>query len=202
LEKPPHGPATLFAVPEAARSRTSDVLLALIERARQPDVTLRTLTDRLGDRTFGMLLILVAMFNLIPFISLFAGLLITVLGVQMALGMRRARLPKSILDRQLPPERVRQALAVFEPRVRAMERFVRPRWRFTEAPIVDRCNGLVIALLGLVVAIPFPFTNLGPALVVVIMGLGLMERDGLVQLGAAAVGLAGVALLLTLFLGG
>ncbi len=179
---------SIFTVPPQQRSRTSDVLLAMADQAREGPITLRSMTDRLGDRTFGVMLVMISAFNVIPIISMVAGPLVSVLGIQMFLGMKRARLPAAILDRELPPERVEAALRAMEPRVRAIERYVRPRWHFTEAPIVDRLNGLIIAVLGLVIAIPLPFTNIGPALVVIVMGLGLLERDGLVQVIAAGFG--------------
>ena len=187
-----NGAPTLFTVPDQPRTRTSDVLLSLIHSSNQPNVTLRRLTERLGDRTFGMLLVLVAIFSVIPFVSLIAGLLVTILGLQMAVGLPSAWLPKSILDWQLPSDRVRTALLAFESKVLTIERYVRPRWLFTEAPIVDRINGLIITILGMVITLPIPFTNIGPALVVILLGLGLMERDGLVQLSAACMGLTAV----------
>lgn len=186
--KEPH--QALFEVPSQPRTRTSDVLLALAERSSQSKgVTLRNLTERLGDRTFGMLLVLFSIFNIIPFVSLFAGLFVVSLGLQMAVGMSQAWLPAFILDRTLPADRVRTAILAFEPKVRAIERYVRPRWKFSEAPIFDRINGLIIALLGMIIMIPLPLTNLGPALVVVVMGLGVMERDGLLQVCASVIGL-------------
>ena len=180
---------TIFTVPEAHRTRTSDVLLSLIERSRSAPVTLRILTDRMGDRTFGMLLILVSIFNVIPFVSSLAGLVIVCLGIQMSIGRTTVWLPSMILDRQLHNESVAIALEAFEPRVRAIERYLRPRLPFTEAYIVDRINGLLITILGAIITLPIPFTNLGPAVVVVVMGLGLLERDGLVQICAAALGI-------------
>lgn len=194
----PEAPPPLFTVPPEPRARTSDVILALAERAKLPDVTIRTLSERLGDRTFGMLLVLVAIFNVVPFVSALAGLLVVSLGLQMSFGMRRAWLPRWVLDHQLPAEKVRAALLVFEPKVRAIERYVRPRWQFTEAPIVDRMNGLVIALLGVIIALPVPFANMVPAIVVIVMGLGLMERDGVVQVFAACAGLLAVTGLISL----
>ena len=168
-------------------------MLSLANRAQEPNLTLRTLTERLGDRTFGMLLVLVAILSAVPVVSMIAGALVALLGLQMAAGMTRAWLPRSILDRQLPGETVRVALLAFEPKVRAAERLVRPRWQFTEAPIVDRINGLIIALLGIIIALPIPLTNIGPAFVVIFMGIGLMERDGLVQLSAVVLALAATA---------
>lgn len=180
---------TLFTIPDKPRARTSEILLTFIENTDQSGVTLSSLTERLGDRTFGMLLVLVAIFNVIPFVSLFAGLLVATLGAQMAVGLDKAWLPKSILDWQLPPDKVRTALRAFEPKVRAIERYVRPRWQFTEAPIVERINGLIITLLGVITALPIPLANFIPALIVIMLGIGIMERDGCVQSCAATMGL-------------
>ncbi|TNC81384.1 MAG: ABC transporter permease [Oleiphilus sp.] len=195
-------PAPLFSVPNETRSRTSEVLRSLAERSDHANVSLRTLTEGLGDRSFGMLLILIAVFNVLPLISIISGLLVIALGAQMALGLRQARLPRFILDRQLPPDKVKSALLSVAPRVRKIERYIRPRWHFTEAPIVDRINGIVLALLGCIIAIPLPLTNLAPAAIVIMMGMGLLERDGLVQVIAAALGLAAIVTILTLFTAG
>jgi hypothetical protein len=48
MESKPESPA-LFAVPSQSRSRTSEVLRAIVGRINGESVTLRTLTDRLGD---------------------------------------------------------------------------------------------------------------------------------------------------------
>lgn len=185
----PQDPHSLFDVPHERRTRTSDVILALAEQASQSTITLRSLTQRFGDRTFGLFLVLMAIFSIVPFVSLFAGLIIIVLGLQMVAGRRRAWLPDWILDRAMPAAAVKKALLTFEPKVRSIERYIRPRWRFTEAPIVDRLNGSIVAVLGVIIAIPVPLANLAPALVVIFMGLGLLERDGLVQMVALLLGL-------------
>ena len=195
MNNEPAADPSLFSIPEKPRSRTSDVLLEMVEQTKQGKVTLRGLTHRLGDRTFGMLLILLAVFNLVPLVSIFVGLLIFVLGIQMLFGMPEPKLPSFILDRELAGDKVRFALEKFEPKVRKFENYIRPRWHFTEAAIIDRINGLIIAALGLFITLPFPFTNLPPALVLIVMGLGLMERDGLVQLLAATSGISAIVLL-------
>ncbi|EGQ8174229.1 exopolysaccharide biosynthesis protein [Vibrio vulnificus] len=183
---------TLFAVPENQRSRTSDVIVELINQAQSPGITLRNLTDRLGDRTFGMLLMLIALFNVLPLVSIIGGILIATLGVQMILGRRKAWLPSVILDRELPNEKVQAILRTFEPKVRKLEQYIYPRIQYMEAPVVDQVNGCIILLLGLLISLPFPFTNIAPAFVVMIMGLGLMERDGLLQIGSFLLGMLSI----------
>ncbi len=178
----------IFSVPEQPRRRTSYVLAGLADRCKDDTVTLRRLMDGLGDRTYGIALILLAAFNVIPFVSMFSGLLVSLVGLQMVLGLKRLHLPRRVLDYPLPAVRVRAALTLFSDKVLRLEQWIRPRWQFTEAPVVDRVNGLVVSLLGLVITLPIPFANLGPALVVVVMALGLLERDGVVQIAALMVG--------------
>ncbi|MCG6305470.1 exopolysaccharide biosynthesis protein, partial [Vibrio vulnificus] len=163
-----------------------------IKQAQSPGITLRNLTDRLGDRTFGMLLMLIALFNVLPLVSIIGGILIATLGLQMILGRRKAWLPSVILDRELPNDKVQAILRTFEPKVRKLEQYIYPRIQYMEAPVVDQVNGCIILLLGLLISLPFPFTNIAPAFVVMIMGLGLMERDGLLQIGSFLLGMLSI----------
>jgi hypothetical protein len=178
----------IFIAPEQHRRRTSDVLAYLASKCTENTVTLRYLMNGLGDRTFGIALIILAAFNIIPFISIFSGLLVAAVGVQILLGRSQLYLPDKMLDHPLLAERVHSTLIMFSKKVCRLERFIRPRWHFTEAPIVDRFNGVVVVLLGIIIALPIPFVNTGPALVIIIMALGLLERDGVVQILATIIG--------------
>jgi hypothetical protein len=65
---------------------------------------------------------------------------------------------------------------------RRLEGVVRPRLTFLHAgPGMARLVGLGVALagLGLMLPLPIPFSNALPAWAVVLLALGLMERDGL-----------------------
>ena len=188
----------IFIAPEERRRRTSDVLVDLANRCSEKTVTLRDLMNGLGDRTYGVALIILAAFNIIPFVSTFSGLLVASIGIQLLLGFSRLYLPDRMLDHPLPAERVRSSLTVFSQKVMTLEKFIQPRWHFTEAPIVDRFNGMVIMLLGIVIALPIPFANFGPAFVLVIMALGLLERDGVVQVLAVVFGFSLMGVIYTL----
>jgi hypothetical protein len=189
---------SLFDVPAQPRRRSSDVLQDLLGQLGTEAITLRQLVEQLGDRTFGIVLVLMAVFNLIPVISIIAGLLVSLLGLQMVLGLNTAPLPRAVLDRPLNAAKVRTALAAIAPKVRWLERYVRPRWPISEAPIVARLNGIAIMLLGLVITLPVPLINIVPALIVVMMGVALLERDGLLQ--AIAAGLTLLVLVVMLLM--
>ena len=65
---------------------------------------------------------------------------------------------------------------------RQLEKFVRPRLAFLYAgPGMLRLIGLgiVIAGLGLMLPLPIPFSNNIPAWAVVLLAIGMMEKDGL-----------------------
>ena len=67
----------------AARIPTSRVLGALLDEATAERVSLGWLMDRLGERSFGIILLLLAFLALMPGVSPIAGILLTVPAFQM-----------------------------------------------------------------------------------------------------------------------
>jgi hypothetical protein len=67
----------------ADRIPTSRVLRALLDEATAERVSLGWLMDRLGERSFGIILLLLAFLALIPGVSPIAGILLTVPALQM-----------------------------------------------------------------------------------------------------------------------
>jgi hypothetical protein len=91
-------------------------------------------------------------------------------------------LPRFVGQRRLPPERMGPLLASAARLARRLEGLVRPRLAFLHAgPGMARLAGLGVALagLGLMLPLPIPFSNALPAWAVVLLAMGLMERDGL-----------------------
>ncbi len=170
----------------------------LAAAAMQTPFTFGDMLHRLGDRTYGLLLVILASINIVPLLSMVAGPVIAGLGLQMALGISRPWFPRKLCALELPSPGTAEALLKAVPTITRLERFILPRWHFTEAPIVDRSLGLVVMALGMIITIPAPFTNLPPSVVLVLLGLGLVERDGRVQLLGLLLGLLTVGLLWTL----
>ena len=76
----------LFIPPPQRRSHTSAVLLEMISGELPAEISLGQLTARLGDRTFGMLLILAASLNVIPLANLILGPVIEERFIQIVTG--------------------------------------------------------------------------------------------------------------------
>ncbi len=149
-------------------------------------VTLGELVGTLSERGHALL----ALFFVVPFlqpiplpgISTVFGVAAGLVGVQMALG-RPPWLPRRLRERTLATSTVlkisRAAQALFS----RFERVIKPRGRFLHAhPGMRRLSGVVIAVAGLLLAVPLPVpvSNFLPALSVALVALGSLEEDGLV----------------------
>jgi len=172
---------TLIKPPPEPRRAVSVVLDELVSDHPHERIKLAEVVAKLGDRTFGLLLLLFSVLNLVPAINMLFGLVTALLGLQLLFGFDAPWLPKRILTIALPVSATDAVIDRIIPRVKWLERFIRPRWHWTEAPLVDNVIGLMVFGLGIVITIPVPLSNGLPALVTGLIGFGLAARDGLLQ---------------------
>jgi hypothetical protein len=167
-----------------SRSHLSTDLETLHARVKGKPLTLAELKHALKSRGSAMLLILLALpfcFVAIPGLSMPFGIAISLIGVCLAIG-REPWLPRFIMNRQLSTARSDQLLLGAIKIARRLEKFVRPRLSFLHAgPVMLRLIGCGIAIagVGLMLPLPIPFSNSIPAWAVVLLAVGMMEKDGL-----------------------
>ncbi|HET8727813.1 MAG TPA: exopolysaccharide biosynthesis protein [Alphaproteobacteria bacterium] len=177
--------------------RTSAMLDALVADGAPERVTVADLVDALSGRSFGALLLVLALPGLIPgppgFGGVF-GLMILFFGAQMTAGSRRPWLPKAIGNRSMARRDLRAMVGRAAPALRRLERVCRPRLIGVSAGWGERVIGLAIVVLAIALVMPIPFTNFFPAVSVVVIAAGFIERDGAVILGGLAAGLLACAI--------
>jgi hypothetical protein len=168
----------------SSQSQLSADLETLSARVKDKALTLAELMQALKGRGSAMLLILLALpfcFVAIPGLSMPFGIAICLIGGCLTIG-REPWLPRFIMQRRLSTVRSAQLLTGAINVARQLEKFVRPRFAFLHAgPGMLRLIGLgiVIASLGLMLPLPIPFSNSIPAWAVVLLAIGMMEKDGL-----------------------
>jgi hypothetical protein len=178
-------------------TRTSEILRNSIESRRGARVTVAELMGTLGDRGFGLLIVLLVLPNLIPGPTIPGYSLVFAVGIalvasQLARGFARPMLPNWCLRRSFDRARLDALLLRAMPYLRRFERFAHARpssWttRHTERWIGGLCIAVALAL-----AVPVPLGNTPPALSLLVLGLGLIERDSrLLTIGTVA-GIASV----------
>src|SRR2546428_3842619 len=193
-----------------------ELLSAIIAETLDDEVvTLGALADRAARHGFGLLMIVLSLPTLFPALppglAPFVGFLYVVLAAQMLVGLERPWLPARVRRYRLSA-RAKQMLRQRGVRfLRRGEQFTPPRQLGIPDAVLTRVVAIAVLLLGIALFSPLPFFHLLPALDLMILGFGLINRDasfpaGSLALPAGAVSVAVVgaeklAVLLHWFLG-
>ncbi|HWL52856.1 MAG TPA: exopolysaccharide biosynthesis protein [Chthoniobacteraceae bacterium] len=182
------------------QSRLSADLERLLSESHGEALTLGEIEQRLKGRGFALLTMLLAVPFVIPNLpglSTPFGLAIFLMGVRILAG-RTPWLPQFVLKRSLSPAVAEKILRVLLKLANWMERLVRPRMHFiSHWPGMRNLIGFGIAAGGLflLLPLPLPLSNTFPAISILLLAAGMMERDGLCVLLGYAIGLLGLAYL-------
>ena len=181
--------------------RLSQVFARLASDAKDR-VTIASILDALGDRSFAALLVLFAAFNLLPLpppSSAILGLPLLVVAAQLTYGSKRAWLPKFMSEKSISAEQFRSIMDRVIPRLVKLEEFVRPRyWPFWRRR-GDRIIGVMSLVLAVIVTLPIPLGNWLPAFSVALLGLALSERDGILFAIGSGVAIASIGVVTLVF---
>jgi hypothetical protein len=175
-----------------SRAPTSVVLDGLLGDDAPDRVTLGWLMGRLGDRSFGIVLLLLALLGLLPGVSALAGVLLAVPAVQMILARPGPVFPRRISARPFEARRLARVVRRVVPVLRLMERLIRPRWA-TPPEATKRVVGGVVLLLAAGLLAPVPLSNVPPALATGLIAFAYLEEDGVLLGIALAAALAMLA---------
>lgn len=162
------------------------------------EATLGDFIDALDERAYGFMLLMLAIPCCIPFlygVPQVVALPILALCAQMALGREAPWLPDALAKRRLPLKTMQGALVTAHKYGGWIERLTHARLRFLSDGRGARITGALLLIPAASILVPAPLTNSTPGLGVAIVGVGLIERDGLLILLGLAIGLAWVFLL-------
>lgn len=166
--------------------RTSELLAAVLAAHTEPRVAVGDLIDALRNRAFGITFLLFGIPNCLPMppgIPVICGIILGLIGLQMAIGRQELWLPQFIAKRTFSRSILEAIVSRSSSWIQWFERWSRPRLEVFAGPTARRVVGAMVVLLGFVLLLPIPFLgNLPPGIAVCILGLGLVERDGAVIL--------------------
>jgi hypothetical protein len=163
--------------------RFSETIQSIEERAAAGPVTFGELLEICGPQGHGFL----ALFLVLPFLqpiplpglSSAIGLLLALIGVFVALR-RPPWVPRRVAQVKVEPDHVLRICRTAERLLGAIEHVVQPRlqWLFSHRWF-RLTNGFVWIVHALVFSLPLPipFSNSLPAIVILLMALGILEED-------------------------
>lgn len=185
-------------VPQPDRIGISETLAeALAGSAAEPSIG--ELVHALGKSSFGIVLVLFGLPNLLPVpgLPILCGVLIGIVAVQMVLGWPQILLPRWLAERRLSRAALQASFARARPSLLRIERILQPRFGWLIGRFGEQFAGFVLILLSVALMAPIPFFGgIAPGLAVIFIGLGFATRDGGFVLAGYA--LAVVALVITI----
>lgn len=163
----------------------SETLAKTIDGIEGDTVTLRQLMTSIGEQGLLMICAIATLPFLIPVsipgVSTVFGAAIVLLAVAITLN-RMPWLPQRILDRKLETAKLVPALHKGVRIVSRIDAWVRPRALALTTGAMVRVNGLTLIFAGLLLMAPFgfvPFSNTAPAVGILLLTIGMLQRDGL-----------------------
>jgi hypothetical protein len=165
--------------------RTSDIVRHIIAQCEEGgSITLREFLHLLGDRSFGLVILMFSLPNSLPIpgipgFSTVTGLPITLIALQMVLGRQTVWLPEKMANISFSKTLLGKMLSKALPSLIKLEKILKPRVLAVTSPLGERVIGAFFVVLSLIIALPIPGGNFLPGVAMSLIGLGLLERDGL-----------------------
>lgn len=169
------------------------ILAEVAARIPGDRITLGELSEVLGDRAFGLLILVLLLFSLLPGVASIFGLVVMILGIQMGIGRRTPKFPGFIARVSIRRSDLQLIAGSSSRWLHKVERYVKPRPGFFTTPLGDRIFGWVTAYVAIMLILPGPGTNAPPAFGNLVMALGLVEHDSKVMGWGLALSIAGCA---------
>ncbi len=184
---------------DISRIKTSTLLAETLASLEGTHVSVGELMHQFQRRSYGGVLLILALLAMVPGISVLAGIAMVVPAFQLLIGLPTPIFPKFIQSRQVGVAGLQKWGSTLGRGVERLENLVIPRWPSLSNTLARRLIGLIILFLGMVVAIPFPFSNFPPALATIGFSLGLLERDGLMIIIASVLSIVAFTIGFTVF---
>jgi hypothetical protein len=188
--------ASMFGRDEDERP-VSQIVETLLTVDGDLPISVGEIVDRLGERAFGLVLILLAIPTLIPSLPLASGpigILFMIGGAQMLAGRRRLWLPSRVREYRVS-RRVLDALRLRGvATLRRMERFSRPRHTpFSDVALL-RMMAIPTLAMGFILWLPLPLMNTLPGVAMMVIAVGILNEDGVFLLAGCVLAAAVLAI--------
>jgi hypothetical protein len=192
-KQPAAGEITLATEPDPSRPDcsaplpASEVLQEMLDSLPPDHFTLGWLSSHLHRRSFGVIVLVLALIAMVPGLSYVAGFLLFAPAIEMIAGHDAPTFPDRIANRPLPTHHLTLAVRRTMPILRYLERIIRPRWQMPFETTKRLVGTAVFLLTALLLLTPLPLIQVVPGIIIVVLSVAYLEDDGvLLSLGLLA----------------
>jgi hypothetical protein len=168
----------------------SDRLLKTLQSfEHSSDLTFGKLMHVSGRQGFGFLLAMLCIPGSLPIgTSLPFGILMVLLGFQLIFKVKYPHLPHWAMRLRLKSQWMLKGLHNMVKFLKFFEAKTRVRWAYFHSSLGLVWVGCVVVGLGFIIALPLPFSNTVPSLILLLIALALSLMDGLILFFATILG--------------
>ena len=172
--------------------KVSEILELFIATHQEEEITIRAMVKAFGERAFGFLTLIFALICIVPLpipgIHMLLSIPLFYLSAQQMIGRKEVWFPDKILDYKIPRKAFEDMSHKAMPWIVKVENISKPRLEFLTHRFWFCFFGAVMFYITAFISIPLPLTNLIPAVGIVLMALGILNRDGITLLIGVAIG--------------
>lgn len=172
------------------------LLRRLADDGGEKGLTLHQIRDRLDERAYGLLILILSLPCLVPGlygVPQAVGVIIILVAAQLLIGREEPWLPHWVLTLRAKGRWLTAMADFAETRLGWIERVSRPRLLMFATGAGERMAAAFMILATLTIVLPF--TNTVPSIALLLLSIGLIQRDGVFVLGGAAVATGWLTLL-------
>ena len=172
--------------------QTSRALSQLLEEMPTDRVSVGWIAERLKGRSFGLVMLVLALAGLAPGVASVSGFLLAIPALQMMMGRQTLVLPDFLARRSAPSEKfaiwVRRMIPIF-----ARIEGLLPESKGERTGGMVRLIGLIDFLLALAIIAPVPFAYIPPTLAIIFISFAQIEDSGFLLALAFVITFAAIA---------
>ncbi len=160
-------------------------------------LTVGSLLSDLGEASFGWAIVLLSLVNLLPLppgFTLLTAIPLLIASGQMCLGYPSIRLPRKFADLRLDHDKLRRTVLRLRPLTRRLERLLPTRHGYVFRKEHERVLGGLLFSISFALFLPLPLSGWFPAISLFVVGVGIVEEDGLVALAGLVCGMLSIGL--------
>jgi hypothetical protein len=171
----------------------TSTILTSFAKADDERITLGDVLQKAGSRAHGLALFIFVLPEAIPLptpsLSTFLAIPLVLIAAHLTIFGEGRGIPNRLRARTIPPSVLRKIAQYVVPILKYVERLSRPRLHALVE--YERLLGFVCLVLAIVLALPIPLANFLPALCLVAIAFGMLQRDGVI-VGFGLLGSVGV----------
>jgi hypothetical protein len=179
--------------------KLSELLAEFVDNLTSEKVSVKEIINYFGDQGFFLLLIIFALPTAIPLpyppgLTILTGLPLIILAVQMLLYKRMPSLPRWIMSFQIKTTLIIKIVQKILPYIYKMENITTPRILILSSMMGEKVIGVISLICAIFIASPLFFAHLIPAIGIILMCLGFINRDGIVIIIGIITSITGIVI--------